>query len=77
MTILPALHAPSSDRRPRYNSRDNGFRRDQKPAGRERRDSGNRKGTRKPYGYDSFKPARSREDSSDFFWNEEDLDKNR
>ena len=28
MTILPALHAPSSDRRPRYNSRDNGFRRD-------------------------------------------------
>ena len=60
-----------------FRDRDNGFRRDQKPAGRERRDSGNRKGTRKPYGYDSFKPARSREDSSDFFWNEEDLDKDR
>ena len=33
--------------------------------------------SRRPYGYDSFKPARSREDSSDFFWNEEDLDNNR
>ncbi|MBR4427323.1 MAG: class I SAM-dependent methyltransferase [Spirochaetales bacterium] len=32
-----------------------------------------RKTSKKPYGYDSFKPARSREDSSDFFWNEEDL----
>lgn len=29
---------------------------------------------RKPYGYDSFKPARSREDSSDFFWNADDFD---
>ncbi|MBR4570574.1 MAG: RNA chaperone Hfq [Candidatus Riflebacteria bacterium] len=28
MTILPALHTPTSDRRPRYNSRDNGYRRD-------------------------------------------------
>ncbi len=27
----------------------------------------------KPYGYDSFKPARNRNDSSDFFWNAEDL----
>ncbi|MCR5760504.1 MAG: class I SAM-dependent methyltransferase [Sphaerochaetaceae bacterium] len=35
----------------------------QKPSGRER-----------PYGYDSFRPARSRNDSSDFFWNDEDLD---
>lgn len=26
---------------------------------------------KKPYGYDSFKPARSRNDSSDFFWNED------
>ncbi len=33
-----------------------------------------RKTTKKPFGYDSFKPARSREDSTDFFWNEEDLD---
>ena len=33
-----------------------------------------RKSTKKPFGYDSFKPARSREDSTDFFWNEEDLD---
>ncbi len=30
--------------------------------------------TRKPYGYDSFKSARSRDDSSDFFWNTDDLD---
>ena len=28
----------------------------------------------KPYGYDSFRPARSRDDSTDFFWNAEDLD---
>lgn len=27
----------------------------------------------KPYGYDTFKPARNRNDSSDFFWNSEDL----
>ena len=39
---------------------------------RERR--GSLKPSKKPYGYDSFKPARSREDSTDFFWNEEDLD---
>lgn len=32
------------------------------------------KSTKKPYGFDSFKPARSRDDSSDFFWNSEDLD---
>ncbi len=38
---------------------------------RERRDSFKSK---KPYGYDSFKPARSREDSTDFFWNADDLD---
>ncbi len=29
----------------------------------------------KPYGYDSFKPARNRNDSSEFFWNVEDLEK--
>ena len=58
-----------------FRERDNGSRREQKPENRERRDFGSKKGTRKPYGYDSFKPARSREDSSDFFWNEEDLDK--
>lgn len=38
------------------------FNRDSKPS------------SKKPYGYDSFKPARSREDSTDFFWNSEDLD---
>ena len=32
------------------------------------------KSAKKPYGFDSFKPARSRDDSSDFFWNSEDLD---
>ena len=40
----------------------------------ERRYSDSRKKSSKPYGYDSFKPARSREDSTDFFWNAEDLD---
>ncbi len=29
---------------------------------------------KKPYGFDSFKPARSRDDSSDFFWNSDDFD---
>ena len=37
-------------------------------------DSRRKGGSSKPYGYDSFKPARSREDSTDFFWNAEDLD---
>ena len=37
-------------------------------------DSRRNGGSSKPYGYDSFKPARSREDSTDFFWNAEDLD---
>jgi len=32
------------------------------------------KSSKKPYGFDSFKPARSRDDSSDFFWNTDDLD---
>ena len=42
---------------------------ERKPYNRDSRPS-----TKKPYGYDSFKPARSREDSTDFFWNSEDLD---
>ncbi|MCF0238346.1 MAG: hypothetical protein HUK24_07075, partial [Sphaerochaetaceae bacterium] len=49
----------SSDRRDSKYSRDR--ERDNKPP-------------KKPYGFDSFKPARSREDSRDFFWNSEDLD---
>ena len=43
----------------------------------ERRPSDGRrdlKKTKKPFGYDSFKPARSRDDNPDFFWNAEDLD---
>ncbi len=32
------------------------------------------KSGKKPYGFDSFKPARSRDDSSDFFWNADDFD---
>ena len=40
----------------------------------ERRFSDSKRKSSKPYGYDSFKPARSREDSTDFFWNAEDLD---
>ena len=41
---------------------------------RDRNTSRDVKKTRKPYGYDSFKPARSRDDNPDFFWNAEDLD---
>ncbi len=37
-------------------------------------DSRRKNSSSKPYGYDSFRPARSREDSNDFFWNAEDLD---
>ena len=40
----------------------------------DRPDRPSRGKSKKPYGYDSFKPARSRDDSSDFFWNDEDLD---
>ena len=47
---------------------------DRKPFDGERRSDSRRKSSSKPYGYDSFKPARSREDSNDFFWNAEDLD---
>ena len=38
------------------------------------RDDKSAKGAKKPYGYDSFKSARSRDDSADFFWNTDDLD---
>ena len=47
---------------------------ERKPFDGERRSDSRRKSSSKPYGYDSFKPARSREDSNDFFWNAEDLD---
>ena len=63
------------------NSRPGTFRRDDEGRGFERkfktdrpdRSRGN-SGSKKPFGYESFKPARSREDSTDFFWNSEDLD---
>ncbi len=42
--------------------------------GRDGRDEKATKGGKKPYGFDSFKPARSRDDSSDFFWNADDFD---
>ena len=76
-----------SERRPRYSedrprqSRERGSYRkeegsfERRPSERrerpERKDSSK---TKKPYGYDSFKPARSRDDNPDFFWNAEDRD---
>jgi len=48
--------------------------RSDRPDRGERRFSDSKRKSSKPYGYDSFKPARSREDSTDFFWNAEDLD---
>ncbi|MBQ6124540.1 MAG: class I SAM-dependent methyltransferase, partial [Spirochaetales bacterium] len=48
--------------------------RSDRPDRSERRFSDSKRKSSKPYGYDSFKPARSREDSTDFFWNAEDLD---
>ena len=38
------------------------------------RDDKSSKSGKKPYGFDTFKPARSRDDSSDFFWNADDFD---
>ncbi len=54
--------------RPRYERSD----RSDRPS---RRPSDNRPQSQKrekPYGYESFRPARSREDDSRFFWNDED-----
>ncbi len=61
----------SFDRKPR-SSEDRPQRRE-RTFDREDRGFSDKK-AKKPYGYDSFKPARSREDSTDFFWNAEDLD---
>ena len=71
-----------SDRpRPRRDHFDRDERREERPRGersfdrdRSRAPRQDARKAKKPYGYDSFKPARSREDSTDFFWNEEDLD---
>ncbi|MGP1419172.1 MAG: class I SAM-dependent methyltransferase [Sphaerochaetaceae bacterium] len=52
--------------RPSYRSRDE----------RHDRDRGSfRKDSRKPYGFDSFKPARDRNDSKQFFWLDDEDDK--
>ena len=42
----------------------------------EKSESRTSKSAKKPYGYDSFKSARSRDDSADFFWNTDDLENN-
>ena len=71
-----------SERRPRYDedrprqSRDRAsYRREEGSYERRERTGSKDNGkAKKPYGYDSFKPARSRDDNPDFFWNAEDLD---
>ncbi len=64
----------SRDERPRrdYGDRDYGDRDNRERSSRTDYRKSPKKS--KPYDYDSFKPARSRDDSSDFFWNSEDLD---
>ncbi|MCF0262463.1 MAG: class I SAM-dependent methyltransferase, partial [Sphaerochaetaceae bacterium] len=56
--------------RPRYERSDRPERSERTERDYPRRE---RTSSKKPFGYDSFKPARSREDSTDFFWNSEDL----
>ena len=78
------FNRPSSeDRFERREHREEGsFDRTERPERSERprrersfdRDSSRKQPAKKPYGYDSFKPARSRDDSKDFFWNAEDLE---
>lgn len=75
---------PSYDRKPSYRSdradrpeREPRFERRESPAYERtsRRPSENRhrdQKREKPYGYESFRPARSRDDDSRFFWNDED-----
>ena len=69
-----------SEDRPRQTRERSSFRREEGSFERrpsERRERTDRKDSpkaKKPYGYDSFKPARSRDDNPDFFWNAEDLD---
>ena len=76
----PEERRPYRERRERSFDRDaaprerRGFDRSDRPDRGERRFSDSKRKSSKPYGYDSFKPARSREDSTDFFWNAEDLD---
>lgn len=60
----------SSEYRGRRDDRSEGF----GGRGRDDRFAKSAKSAKKPYGFDSFKPARSRDDSSDFFWNSDDLD---
>ena len=66
--------------RPRQTRERSSFRREEgsyerRPSERrERTDRKDNTRAKKPYGYDSFKPARSRDDNPDFFWNAEDLD---
>ncbi|MBQ3697501.1 MAG: class I SAM-dependent methyltransferase [Spirochaetales bacterium] len=76
----PEERRPYRERRERSFDRDaaprerRSFDRSDRPDRGERRFSDSKRKSSKPYGYDSFKPARSREDSTDFFWNAEDLD---
>ena len=77
---------PYGERKPRPDRPEREFRErrdsyDRRPSDRpfrperpERSGSRDVKKTKKPFGYDSFKPARSRDDNPDFFWNAEDLD---
>ena len=81
-----ASDRPFGERRPRTERPEREFRErrdsfDRHPSDRpfrserpERSESRVVKKTKKPFGYDSFKPARSRDDNPDFFWNAEDLD---
>lgn len=64
---------PDRPRREHFDRDDR--RREDRPRSFDRERSFGEKKTKskKPFGYDSFKPARSREDSKDFFWNEDDL----
>ncbi len=64
----------SHERRDSYKHRDSYEHREDRPRYGHSEDSRKSSAKReKPYGYDTFKPARNRNDSSDFFWNSDDL----
>ena len=66
----PSYRSDRPEREPRFERRErSGYERSSRRPSSDRPQSQKRE---KPYGYESFRPARSRDDDSRFFWNDED-----
>ena len=66
----PSYRSDRPEREPRFERRErSGYERPSRRPSSDRPQSQKRE---KPYGYESFRPARSRDDDSRFFWNDED-----